>query len=161
MSREITLIQAKALVAKLTRGIDTGKVQLAGANSGKAVIKRRWGKNKGGGPLVLKTRKGKRLGSYSVGHAARRRKKGRQIAKVDLQMTDRLFNSFQVGNFRGEPVVGFVQKRRSDSGNTNGEIAAYIEEMYNAEPFSIDASEFKDVEKAIQKELERQIRSLW
>lgn len=93
---------------------------------------------------------GKARGStkYSPLHKKNRTAKGRQVSKIDLQFTDNLFNSYQVGLSDGKAVIGFRPQRSSDFDNslTNSELAFILEEMFKTDIWKPTKEELKLIE---------------
>jgi hypothetical protein len=86
----------------------------------------------------LDTKSSKRNGAYSKRYAGLRLIKGRQIARVDLNMTGKMLLDFHLTERTTRSVgVGFL----SDG---SGEIARYLEEYYGEEIFvpSVDEENF-------------------
>ncbi len=94
---------------------------------------------------------GAALGTYAASTKKTRARKGRQIARVDLQFTDQLFRSIQIANFKGRPSLMILPSSRT-GGQTNREVAAKLEKRYG-EIFAASDKEAKDIIKVIEKRL--------
>lgn len=81
-----------------------------------------------------------RIGGYvSRAYMRRRRKAGRQVGYVDLQMTGTLFDSIITGEQDDKTVVG-ITRTRYEAGETTGQVAKYNEKRYG-QIFSVSETE--------------------
>lgn len=94
---------------------------------------------------------GNSLGGYSPGYAKTRLKRGRQIAKKDLQFTDQLFNSEQIFKVNGSAVFGIKPGKRSRDKISNQRLAVLLEENEKKEIFFASAVELKKITKTVDK----------
>lgn len=141
-------------------------IELIGAKKAEALIKKRIfneGKDADGLKMATKSKNVnvKKSGVYSHPYGQRRKKgikingkvyKGRRNNVMDFQLTGSLFQSIQVAEKNGKPVLKITNEKLSD-------IANYLEKQQDAEIFSLSDNERSDVRAdmrtAILKEIQK------
>ena len=150
----LTPDQAASLALNLTRELvrRAGDFEVMAANGANAIMKRR---------IFNEGRRidGGRIGSYrSSSYIAKRKARGRQTSKIDLQFSDRLFRSIGVGKAGRHTVVGVRGGKRSDSNQTNGELSRHLEDRYGP-IFGLNDQETTKALKPIHREINRIIQT--
>jgi hypothetical protein len=147
---------ADCLAGKIAK--NAKRYELLAASQAKATVKTRIfdGKDARDVPLTPKG-KGTKEGAYSKGYSRKRKGKGRQTGRVDLQMTDRLFRSIQVANFKGRPALMILPGSRSDGAGTNQEIAGHLEKTYKTEIFAASNNEADAIAKVVARRLNKEV----
>lgn len=165
MSKEITTEQLECFGNGLRDSV--GKVvsrgKLLAANTAKAIVKRRIfneGKNAEEQAITFPSPKGKRVGSYSATHARKRQERGAATSKVNLQLTDRLFNSIQVRQGKRGAYLGIVPGKRSDGKISNQQLAAFLESNYKQIIFEASEQEAEVILDAVADDVVNEIDKL-